>query len=60
MVHVDVFWSVVQLEECGLVCSMSLVSSVDGAGGCPVDVILRHSDGPDVVLTHNYRHIKPL
>ena len=62
MVHVDVTYRVAQFNECGLVCSISLVSSVDGAGlpGCPVDVILKHSNTPDVVLTHNYRHTKPL
>ena len=62
MVHVDVKW-IVQFDECDLVCSMSLVSSVDGAITpvvYHVDVILKHSDSPDAVLTHNYRHTKPL
>ena len=46
-------------DECD-VGSMSLVGSVDGAAPvCPVDVILKHSDTPDVVLTHNYRHTQP-
>ena len=48
-------------DDCGLVGSMSLVGSVDGFAlpVCPVDVILKHSNIVDVVLTHNYRHTKP-
>ena len=55
-------------DESGLVGSLSLVGSVDGAGHTslgvpvyPVDVILKQSNRPDEadVLTHNYRHTKP-
>ena len=58
VVHVDVIWINQVADDCGLVDTMSLVGSVDGAGlhVCPVDVILKHSNRPDVVLTHNYRH----
>ena len=69
VIHVEVRWIVQVGDESDLVGSLSLVGSVDGAGVCvtvvgpplyPVDVILKQSNSPDVVLlTHNYRHTKP-
>ena len=61
VVDVEVIWIVQVTDECDLVGSLSLVGSVDGSGlpVCPVDVILKHSNGIDVVLTHNYRRTKP-
>ena len=62
MVDVEVIWIVQVSDDCGLVGSISLVGSVDGGTElplCPVDVILKHSDRSDVVLTHNYGHTKP-
>ena len=60
VVDVDVKWKDQVVDECGLVVALSLVGSVDGTGPvCPVDVILKHSDTSDVVLTHNYRHKTP-
>ena len=57
VVDVEVKWKDQVADEC-LFGSLSLVGSVDGSGlyVCPVDVILKHSNRPDVVLTHNYRH----
>ena len=66
VVDVDVKWFDQVADESDLVGSLSLVGSVDGTTGpagllYPVDVILKHSNRPDVVdvLTHNYRHTKP-
>ena len=61
MVDEEVIWIVQVADDCGLVGSMSLVGSVDGSTDpvCPVDVILKHSDTIDVVLTHNYGNTKP-
>ena len=62
MVDEEVTWIVQVADDCGLVGSMSLVGSVDGSfflPVCPVDVILKHSDTSDVVLTHNYGNTKP-
>ena len=58
VVHVDVPWINQFADDCGLVDTMSLVGSINGSGHevCPVDVILKHSNKVDVVLTHNYRH----
>ena len=61
VVDVEVTWIDQAAVESDLVGSLSLVGSVDGSGlpVCPVDVILKHSNIIDVVLTHNYRHTKP-
>ena len=62
MIHVDVTWTEQLGDDCGLVGSISLVGSVDGTVTpacppvCPVHVILKQSQSPDVVLTHNYGH----
>ena len=61
VVDVDVIWIDQVADETDLVGSLSLVGSVDGFGlpVCPVDVILKQSNTPDVVLTHNCRSTKP-
>ena len=62
VVDVEVPWNVQVADESGLVGSLSLVSSGDGAGApqvCPVDVLLKQSNTRDHDLTQNYRHTKP-